>query len=169
VRFTVADDCEPHWHIIADREPIERILSAKQRAPVQHGAHRHRRPPTHLEPVAYSRKQQLIEIRQHSRLPAPRREPARRPERPVPLGAPPRQPRAPHTQEKQLSIKLRVRQEKAIILRARRHLALRPHHAGARQKEWTPAIVTKRQTELLALLEQHWRLKQRKNPIATTA
>jgi len=32
VRFTVADDCEPHWHIVADREPIERMLSAKQRA-----------------------------------------------------------------------------------------------------------------------------------------
>ena len=32
VRFTVAEDCEPHWHIVADREPLERILSAKQRA-----------------------------------------------------------------------------------------------------------------------------------------
>lgn len=35
------------------------------------------------------------------------------------------------------------------------------------KKEWTPSIVTQRQTELLALLEQHWRLKQRKNPAAT--
>jgi hypothetical protein len=32
IRFTVAEDCEPHWHIVADREPIERIISAKQRA-----------------------------------------------------------------------------------------------------------------------------------------
>ena len=32
VRFTVTDDCEPHWHIIADREPTEKIITAKQRA-----------------------------------------------------------------------------------------------------------------------------------------
>jgi putative ATP-dependent endonuclease of OLD family len=32
VRFTVGLDCEPHWHIIADREPTEKIISAKQRA-----------------------------------------------------------------------------------------------------------------------------------------
>ena len=32
IRFTVADDCEPHWHIIADREPTEKIISAKLRA-----------------------------------------------------------------------------------------------------------------------------------------
>jgi energy-coupling factor transporter ATP-binding protein EcfA2 len=32
VRFTVADDCEPHWHIIADREPTEKTISAKQRS-----------------------------------------------------------------------------------------------------------------------------------------
>lgn len=31
-RFTVADDCEPHWHIVTDREPGEKILSAKHRA-----------------------------------------------------------------------------------------------------------------------------------------
>jgi hypothetical protein len=32
IRFTVTDDCEPHWHIIADREPKEKIISAKHRA-----------------------------------------------------------------------------------------------------------------------------------------
>jgi hypothetical protein len=36
------------------------------------------------------------------------------------------------------------------------------------KKEWTPAIVAQRQAELLALLEQHWQLKNRKNPVATT-
>jgi hypothetical protein len=37
------------------------------------------------------------------------------------------------------------------------------------KNEWTPAIVAERQKQLLALLENHWRLKNRKNPHATTA
>lgn len=32
LRFTVGDDCEPHWHIVADREPTEKPISARQRA-----------------------------------------------------------------------------------------------------------------------------------------
>lgn len=32
IRFTVTEDCEPHWHIVADREPKEKSISAKQRA-----------------------------------------------------------------------------------------------------------------------------------------
>ena len=36
------------------------------------------------------------------------------------------------------------------------------------KNEWTPAIVAEQQNQLLALLEKHWRLKNRKNPTAAT-
>lgn len=37
------------------------------------------------------------------------------------------------------------------------------------KSEWTPAIVAARQAELLALLEKHWQLKNRKNPAVAAA
>jgi len=35
-----------------------------------------------------------------------------------------------------------------------------------RANEWTPAIVAARQSELVAKLEEHWRLQGRKDPLA---
>lgn len=32
IRFTLTVDCEPQWHVIVDREPQEKAISAKQRA-----------------------------------------------------------------------------------------------------------------------------------------
>jgi hypothetical protein len=37
------------------------------------------------------------------------------------------------------------------------------------KKQWTPTVVAARQKDLLALLEEHWRLKERSNPAAPTA
>ncbi len=37
------------------------------------------------------------------------------------------------------------------------------------KNEWTPAIVAERQKQLLAILENHWQLKNRKNPQAASA
>jgi hypothetical protein len=37
------------------------------------------------------------------------------------------------------------------------------------KSEWTPAIVAERQKQLVALLEEHWQLKNRKDPNASTA
>jgi hypothetical protein len=37
------------------------------------------------------------------------------------------------------------------------------------KKEWTPAIVSDRQKQLLKLLENHWRLQNKKQPAAAVA
>jgi len=37
------------------------------------------------------------------------------------------------------------------------------------KSEWTPTIVAARQKELLALLENHWQLKNRRNPVTAAA